>query len=303
MHYWYNFKLPAILKKYNVSAFITETAVACLRTKVPQCVFLKDISFLQGQKEATTEYSFYIKKFFSRFIHRAAAVLVSENFMMTNLLLKYPSSQQKILFAGHGLNELYQPIQPGTRESQLNRYTEGYEYFACECTVHNAQHLVTLLKAYSIFKKRLKSNMRLLFLLRGITKEACIKDFKNYKYRSEVVFLADQPEEAVASLVAAAFAFIQLPPRLISGSAGLNALQCGVPLLTFHEPGTEDLYGDAALYALKNEKSLADNMMLLYKDETAKKDYIKKGHTLAAGYNWPDTAHRVWQTILSISRD
>ena len=303
MHYWYNFKLPVILKKHDVSALITETAVACLRTKTPQCLLLKEVSFLQKKKEISNEYSFYLKKFFSRFIHRTSAVLVAENFMTTPLLYKFPSLQQKISFAGHGLNKSYQPQQLAEREAQLSLHTEGHEYFICECSPFTQPYIVTVLKAYSIFKKRLKSNMRLILLLRDITKEECVKDFKNYKYRNEVKFLLHQTDEETASLVAAAYAFLHLPGQQVTGSSGLNAMQCGVPLITADNPVTKTLYGDAALFTANNENMIADNMMLLYKDETARNEYIKKGNALATAYNWPDAAHRTWQSILSISRD
>jgi glycosyltransferase involved in cell wall biosynthesis len=303
MHYWYNFKLPSILKKHSVSALITETSVCCLRTNIPQCLLLKDITFLQKKKQFSNEYSFYIKKLFTRFIHKSASVLVAENFMMTKLVLKYPSLQQKISFAGHGLSGFYQPMQPGKREARLGEYTEGYEYFICDCSPVTLPHVVTVLKAYSIFKKRLKSNLRLILLLRDVTAEECVMDFKNYKYRHEVKFISHQSEDVTASLIAAAYAFIHLPTEVLTGTWGLNAMECGVPLLTFDNTDAKTLYGDAALYTLSNEKSLADNMMLLYKDETLRNEYIKKGNALAEGYNWPGAAHRAWQTILSISRD
>ena len=145
--------------------------------------------------------------------------------------------------------------------------------------------------------------MRLVLLLRDITREDCVKDFKNYKYRHEVHFIVHKSEAETYLLVGAAYAFIHLPSLVINGIIGLNAMQCGVPLITFDHPDAHVLYGDAALYATNNEKIIAENMMLLYKDETGRNEYIRKGNSLAATYNWPDVAHRTWQTILSISRD
>ena len=145
--------------------------------------------------------------------------------------------------------------------------------------------------------------MRLVLLLRDITREDCVKDFKNYKYRHEVQFIVHESEAKTYPLVAAAYAFIHLPSLVINGTIGLNAMQCGVPLITFDHPDAHALYGDAALYATNNEKIIAENMMLLYKDETGRNEYVSKGNSLVATYNWPEVAHRTWQTILSIIRD
>lgn len=302
LHYWYNFKLPSILKKYDVATLVTEPGVCCLRTNTPQILLIKDLSFLQKQNQPG-EYSFYIKKFFRRFIHKASSILLAENYMVKKLLVRYPSVQQKVSFTGYGLNHFYQPVEPDPRQHQLSLHTEGYEYFVCDCSTFTKDHLTLVLKAYSIFKKRLKSKMRLVLLLRDVTADECIKDFKNYKYRNEVKIIMHEADNTSAALISAAYAFIYLPGHLPPANAGLHAMRCGVPLITCDTEDARSVYGDAVLYSHLRDQSIADNMMLLYKDENARNEYIRKGSSVAATYKWPDAANRLWQTILNTSRD
>src|ERR1700709_1229022 len=42
-YYFYNFKLPRLLNKYNVDYFVS-AEVCSLRTTVPQCLIVKDLS-------------------------------------------------------------------------------------------------------------------------------------------------------------------------------------------------------------------------------------------------------------------
>lgn len=303
MHYWYNFKLPSILKKHEVTVFITESAACSLRTNTAQILLIKDISFLQKQKQYSNEYSFYIKKFFRRFIHKAASILAAESYMLNSLVLRYPFIQQKINYAGYGLDSSYRPLDPVERQRQLDLHTDGYEYFICECSSLTKNHIIPVLKAYSIFKKRLKSNMRLVLLLKEITADECIPGFNNYKYRDEVKILAHESASASALLVGAAYAFIYLPSYLPPANMGLNAMQSAVPLITYDSEYTRSVYKDAALFCVQLEKEVADCMMLLYKDEGARKEYIQKGSSIAASYNWHDAANRLWQTISTLRTD
>ena len=303
LHYWYNFKLPGILQKINAAVFLTESTVCSLRTLTPQCMILQDISFLQKKNLLPNGNERYLKKFFAKFIHKTTAVLATENYITPTLLLKYPSLQSKITYTAHGLDKAYRPIEGNQKEEQLRRYTDGKEFFFCECSLLTRPNIVSVLKAFSLFKKRLKSNMQLLLLLNNISAKECINDFENYKYRQEVKFIPHQSDEKTALLLASAYACIYLPQTITAAYTGLHAMVCAIPLITSGSIEAQSVYKTAALHTGTDEKLIAGNMMLLYKDEVLRTKYIKKGEELAAEYNWPTAAGLLWQTILSISRN
>lgn len=301
LHYWYNFKLPGILKKMNASVFLTELSVCSLRSSVPQCMILNDIYFLYKKNLLQHIYARYLKKFFAQFIRKISIVLTTENYITQALVLKYPSLQSKISTVGHGLLEIYQPLPWNKKEAQQKLHSEGNEFFFCECSALTQPNILFVLKAFSLFKKRLKSSMQLLLLLKNISAEDCVKDFKNYKYRQDVKFISHQSEEKTAQLLAAAYACIHLPVITSAENTGLHAMQCEVPLITNGDQAANSVYKDAALYTSIDEKTIAENMMMLYKDEAMRNEAIKKGTLLAASYNWPATAALLWQSILSSS--
>jgi glycosyltransferase involved in cell wall biosynthesis len=302
MHYWYNFKLPGILKKYNVSSFTSETAVCSTRTMVPQCLFIRDLGIF-SKKKSVEEYASYVRRFFSKFVKTAAAILVTEPHMIPTLAGKYPLITNKISSTRYGLPGAYRPVEPEEHISLLEEFAGGYEFFLSECTASTKQGMLALLKAYSLFKKRLKSGIRLVILLRGVTVEECVPDFKNYKYRGEVNFVRHRTDEKTALLFAAAYAFICFSGETTMENSGLYAMQSHVPVIAPDNPGSRSIYGDAAIFTSPDEKTMADNLMLLYKDENRRKENIEKGILLSSGYNWEYTAGSIWQTILDISRD
>ncbi len=301
LHFWYNFKLPVILKKYNASCFVSELAVCSIRTRAPQCMVINDLAVLETKSPG--EYASYTRRFFSKFLQTAAAVLLTEDHMIPKLLHKYPAIINKVSSVRYGLPAAYRQVEPEEHSSLLEEFAGGYEYFLAECSAHTKQGFLAVLKAYSLFKKRLKSGIRLVILLRGISAEDCIPDFKNYKYRNEVSFVPHQSAAKTALLFAAAYAFIYLSGEKARGNSGLCAMRSQVPVITKDNPGSRAIYGDAALFTEPDDKMIADNMMLLYKDETLRNECIKKGLAVATNYSWETTAALLWQTILNISRD
>jgi hypothetical protein len=63
---WFNIKIPSILKKYKADVFVTYGSVASLRTKVPQCIVVPDLSFLHQPFLFKKRYLLFYKTFVPR---------------------------------------------------------------------------------------------------------------------------------------------------------------------------------------------------------------------------------------------
>jgi len=301
LHYWYNFKLPALLKKYNPAVFISENSACCLRTATPQIMIIKD-DFIHAKKSPEKNiYSRYLKKYFIKFAQKAAAVAVTKAYTEQQLLARYPELKNKTITILHGLDNIYNPVSENERKMIQEKYAEGNGYFVCECSTLTQSHMILVLKAFSIFKKRLKSGMQLLLINK--TGENPVPDFHIYKYRNEVQILAYVSKKWEADIVAAAYAAIYLPCFSSTNNWGLQCMVLGIPLITLEHKDLTTMYEDAAMYAAADEKKIADYMMILYKDETFRNVYINKGQKLAASYNWQDSSNSLWQTILQQHRD
>jgi glycosyltransferase involved in cell wall biosynthesis len=295
LHYWYSFKLPALLKKYQVTHFVSESGAISLKVHIPQFLWLNDISFLQKKPVVVHEYARYIKRYFPKFINKVAAILVTENFLGDRLPEKFPAAKEKIQFAGHGLDNVYQPIDREEKEKFLEKFTGGTEYFIAECSVFTQSNILALVKAFSHFKKRQKSAMQLVLVLKGLSINECIKDFHLYKYREDVKIVSYTNGEEYATILAASYGAVYLPKEVIAENSGLHALAAGIPLITTEGKDSMSVYGEAALYTNLSEKMIAENMMLLYKDEELRKNCIEKGLTISADYNWESAAKKLWQ--------
>ena len=105
-------------------------------------------------------------------------------------------------------------------------------------------------------------------------------------------------EGELAILIASAYAFVY--PSLFEGFGVpvLEAMNCGVPPLTSANTAMQEVGEDAALYFDPADPvSIADKLMLIYKDEDLRNSLIEAGKRVAAKYNWQRSADLVWEGI------
>jgi glycosyltransferase involved in cell wall biosynthesis len=186
------------------------------------------------------------------------------------------------------------------KEAIKNRLTAGKEYFLYVGAIHPRKNLMNLLKAFSVFKKRQKSNMQLLIAGRlAWDYENFIDSLKSYKYRQDVQLLGYLQQEELANIMGAAYSLVY--PSFFEGFGApiAEAMQSGVPVITSNTSSMPEVAGSAALLAAPHSfHNLADQMMLIFKDETLRKELIVAGLEQAKKFNWDQTTTLLWNSIL-----
>lgn len=300
LQYRLNYKIPSLLKKHKADIFISTGGYCSLRTKLPQCVIINDLSFLQLPQFFSKRWLNFYKKNTEKFLTKAKVIVTTAEFLKKDIINKYKIASDKIDVAYTAASNNFKPSTWQQKNTVKEKYTEGLEYFLYAGPVNTGSNLITLLKAFSFFKKRQKSNMQLLLMSKSaaIDKDF-IKSLASYKYRDEVKLLDNLSDESIIQITGAAYAMIY--PSLYDGcgTSLLQAMQSDIPVITANNTAMPEICSDAALYISPNDfNDIAEKMMLLFKDEDLRNELIIKGRQQAAMYNWDKTADKVWKIIL-----
>ena len=113
-----------------------------------------------------------------------------------------------------------------------------------------------------------------------------------------MVLLNYLPEENLVPLLGAAYALVY--PSFFEGFGVpvLEAMQCGVPVLTSANSAMQEVAKDAALYFDPHDiNSMAESLMLVYKDEDLRQRSIDNSERIYPQYHWQKTADGLWQSI------
>ena len=239
-----------------------------------------------------------------KFLLKAKNIVTFSQFSRLAIIEKYKTGEEKIDTVYPGVSENFKPIDESVKEQIKEKYTEGKEYFLYSGVIHPRKNLVMLLKAFSFFKKRQKSNMQLVITGQDDgSYEEFTTGLKTFKFRDEVKLLGPLPQEELILITAAAYAFVY--PSLYEDFAlpPLQAMQCGVPVIASNTGALPEICDEAALYANPSDfNDIAEKMMLLFKDENIKKNLAEKGILRAQEFNLEKAIGLLWLSVLKCAR-
>ena len=297
---WYDYTLPALVKKYKAAVLVNTDGVCSLRTKTRQSLFITDIGFINTGNNLLNKYHRHLQKKTPAFFKKATNIITSTRSLQKEIEAHYKNAEEKIITVPLSISEKYQPLDWKEKEDVKDTFAEGKEYFLFVGEIGERTNLVNLLKAFSFFKRRQKSNMQLIIAVRqAANNNAFTESLKTYKYRNEVKVLFNLPDEKITKLTAAAYAFVYPVWYDNFPFAPLSAVQSGAPLILSGTDVFKEIAGDAALYVQPdNIEDIAQKMMLLFKDETQRNELIRSGKEQAIHYQQNNHADLLWRAIV-----
>ncbi len=299
--YWYDIKLPLALRSFNPDIIVQPYGFCSLNTNTPQLLVLHDLAFRHYPQFIPAWHLFYYRFFTPRFLRKATRIATVSEFSKNDIIQQYGTAAEKIDVVYSAAKPVFQPASYEIQQEVKTIHADGKEYFLFMGGMQPRKNLLNVLKAFSLFKKRQQSNMKLLVAGGSVRHDnRLFEKIKTYKHREDVVLMDYLPEEELAKITASAYAM--LFPSFFEGFGVpvVEAMQCGVPVITTEKSSMAEIGTDALLYAdPNNPDTIAQQMMAVYKDESLRNELIKKGKSQAAHFSWERSAELLWESILN----
>lgn len=237
-----------------------------------------------------------------RLLRRSEVVLADSHFTRQEILDLYGVPEEKVEVVYPGLNPVF--LRP-PEEGEVRRVLEAYglepPFLAYVGNLHPRKNLVTLLEAFALFRKKDYPH-RLAVIGGGGLGRMNDVEFRKLCRRVEelgiggwVKFTGYVPDEALASLLSRAEMLVF--PSLYEGFGlpPVEAMACGVPVVTSRRASLPEVVGDAALLVEDplDPGEIADKMALLLENEDLRRVLVERGKKNASRFNWNATAERV----------
>ncbi len=278
-------KLEKIVKKKQIDLLISLGEVCSLRSEIPQLLLINN---LPVHKRAARQ-----------FLQKAKRIMTISNFLKKEIVNRYKLAEEKIEVIYQSIDKRYAPVSFEEKEKTKQKYTEGKEYFLYAGEIGPDKNLINLLKAFSFFKKRQKSNMQLIVMTNNLTSSEFQESLQTYKYREEVKLLIDLPIEEQTKILASAYAFVSPSLYEVFPENIIAAMHCEVPVIANDMEVIKEICENSVVYTnTNNYEAIADKMMLLFKDEKKRNELIAKGIKQALQYSDDKTADLLWQSII-----
>jgi glycosyltransferase involved in cell wall biosynthesis len=277
MQWWYNRTLPALQTKLKVDTWISFNGLVSPKGRSRQISVCGDLSFMNDAKRTAVGRS--VEKRFAKASEKADQFLVFANSTAQKINARYGIDKNKIHVIHPVATDDLKPMIDHEKQIVRIQHTEGREYFLYLGLIGVNSNLINLLKAFSVFKKRLQSNMQL--VIAGKTDlhgEEILEQLSTYKFREEVKVLRGLSVYDSHALISAAYALIDVSVHSDFSYSMLQAQRAGVSCIIAANDSLEELSAGASFPADPGSiESIADCLMEVYKNENLKEEKIKKG--------------------------
>jgi glycosyltransferase involved in cell wall biosynthesis len=266
--------------------FIKPEASAALQFKIftpevsiteDDALLIADLSPLVHPQHFKSRETARLKKKLIKGITTAKALVVFSRYYHHLLLTSFNVPQQKLHYWDIGSPAKFMEMGSEEKETVKQQFTSGTEYFLFAGDLHPRHEQVTLLKAFSDFKKWQRSGMKLVFAAyeSSVAQELEIL-LTNYKYRDDVILVKDPPDITLQQLVAAAYCVVY--PALYDPFPQIirYAMVSRVPVISSDIPEIRSIGGDGLIYAAVSVSELSPFMQRVFKDEAWRAEVISK---------------------------
>lgn len=228
---------------------------------------------------------------------RADIIVTDSEFSKREIIKYFPEHSGKIRVVPCGVDcRRFRPCaNPETIAEVKKSLDIDGEYFLYVGTIEPRKNLVRLIRAYKVFTKHIKNPPKL--VLAGAKGWLCDDIYalvRKLGIENQVIFTKYVPSEDMTPLICGAMAFVF--PSLYEGFGmpPLEAMACGVPVLTSGEASLPEVVGDCAVICdAYSVKSIAKGLYRLYKNPDLRKELSRRGHERAGLFTWENSAKKL----------
>ncbi len=217
---------------------------------------------------------------------RAYKILTNSEYSKQSILEWANISAEKVIVVGVGVSHHFIP--------EGASYNPGYPYLLHVGNTMRHKNPLRLLKAFA--KAKIDPAIRLIFTGKQTSEMAEL--IKKERLEKRILFSGAVHETELAAYYRGAVALVF--PSLLEGFGipVVEAMACGIPVLTSNITSLPEVAGDAALLIDPYEiDSLAHGIEQITQDQTLRNNLINAGLQRAKLFSWDKTVNKVQQVL------
>ncbi len=290
-HFWTHFILP--FKKGETLFCPANIAPIFVPKNKKVILTIHDVAFLTYPKSFTNFFRWYYKILVPINIKRADKIITVSSYSKKEIEKFYPFSKGKIEVVYLGYNKEFKKLGLQKRKEIL-----------FVGSLNERKNFIGVLKAFINLKRKdykliVVGNFSYVFTINNETQEILnmAKESDNIEFKmnilnSELVKLYNQSELFIFPSFYEGF-----------GLPVLEAMACGVPVITSHVSSLPEVGGDAVVYVDPSSvDDIKNKMQMVLNDKKLQDEMIKKGLKRAKEFSWEKSAKEHIKVFDEVSR-
>ena len=296
---WFEWSVRNKLNQINPDLFLSPDGILCLGWPGKQLAVIHDINFKHYPGGLKFSNRIYYNYLFPRFANKAVRIATVSDFSRQDMIAHYKLDPRKIDVVYNGINSFYHPISESDKQSVRNQYAKGFEYLVFIGSLSPRKNIPGLMKAFNHYKAQHQSTIQLLIAGGALYKSESLYEMKNTLPSGESIhFLGRLSDDEMNRVLGAAQALVYVPLFEGFGIPLVEAMQCGVPIISSNTSSMPEVVGEAAILVdPQNTESISKAMALITLDTSLRENLIAEGNKRKNLFSWSNTSEMLWQSI------
>jgi glycosyltransferase involved in cell wall biosynthesis len=302
---WEQLALPAAVKKYSPDILHCTANTAPLKCSVPLVLTLHDIIYLERTDLGGSAYqntgNLYRRFIVPHAVRNARSIITVSEYERSVIVAKFPEAAEKISVIYNGVDErFHQHEAKDSKELFRSAYGLPKDYILFLGNTAPKKNTPNVIKAYVHYCELEKNPLPIVVtdysqdnikhILRQLQKPQLINSF---------ILPGHIPIQKMPLLYNCSALFLYPSLRESFGLPLLEAMACGVPVITSNVSAMPEVAGGAAVFVdPDNYKDIAGSILSLLADEGIRTSYIQKGLARASQFSWDNAAKHLMQVYI-----
>jgi glycosyltransferase involved in cell wall biosynthesis len=308
---WEQLIFPFILKQERVDVLFSPTNTNPLLLKmltIPSVLVIHtNLPWLFPNQLPSKAKTRALQKLMRLSIMTADSVIVPSQVARQELIEVTQTAKSKVKCVYHGgAGAMFCPTVNHYLDECKGRYGISRNYILCVAHVVPYKNLIRLIKAYNILKKSYLLDYQLVIIGKLIDRNYCqnmLQTIKMHKLGSDVIFINFVPYEELPQFYRAASLYVFPSYCEVFGLTPIEAMACGIPVVTSNVSAMPEISVDAALYFDPYDvEDMANTIFRGLNDKILREKLIKKGFERARHFSWEKTARKTLTILEDVYR-
>jgi glycosyltransferase involved in cell wall biosynthesis len=299
IRWWLNHPVKKHLLRHHHDVFFSPDGFVPLNLEIPKVSVVHDVAFLRNPMHITPAIRRFYDKWMPQFIHETDHIITVSQFSKRELMAGYGLSDDKVTVVYNGVSPDFRPLSNEKIADIRKLFFEGKPYFLYIGSIHPRKNILTLIRAFEIFKDKTNSDFQLVIVGRPswYTREV-FQSFNKSKWRDEIQMTGFVDAEAARNFIASAHALVY-PSRYEGfGLPVVEAMASGTAVICSNVASIPEVAGDAALYFDPGSADeLVTHLITIAEDEELRRKLIAAGCERIKKFSWDEAARSIYKVL------
>jgi len=295
--------LPRLIEREGVDIFFSPCYVMPLQSRVPVVVTMHDMIALKHPRLCKPTNAVHYRLTVPLTARRCKVIVASSEATKRDIISTLGVKPEKVRVVYPAVDEQFKPVKSSR---QLEKVRRGYalpdRYILFVGNIEPKKNLVVLIRAFGRLKKKHTIPHKLVIVgKRGWKCADVFEAAREEAVRGEVVFTGYVPREHLPAIYSMADVFVF--PSIVEGFGmpPLEAMACGVPVVTSRAQALHEAVGDAAIRVPHSDiVQLSIAMQKILFNSFLRNSLIERGLRRARSFTWKKTARAMMEIFESL---